>query len=153
MKNGELMQKIFPDGELQDRGSVYWFSIGEMFHEFSKDWWNDEYKNPVNNTDVKDDTISRKEAVMIIQKYGVGCFDPDEFSPEECERFVISKLNSLPPASSQESRISNIRAKIEKKLNSHGYISLSLYNKAINDVLQIIDIEMLENEKQQGVNI
>lgn len=43
-----------------------------------------------------DDAISRQEAILQIQKYGVGCFIEEDFSPEQCERFVISKLNSLP---------------------------------------------------------
>ena len=48
-----------------------------------------------------EDTVSRQEAIKLIQKYGVGCFDAEEFSPEQCERFVISKLNSLPPVTPQ----------------------------------------------------
>lgn len=44
------------------------------------------------------DCISRKEAILQIQRYGVGCLDPEDFSPETCERFVIQKLNELPPA-------------------------------------------------------
>ena len=34
-------------------------------------------------------------------------------------------------------KMDKIRAEIEQKLNTHG--TISLYNKAINDVLQIID--------------
>ena len=34
----------------------------------------------------------------MIQKYGVGCFDEEEFSPEEAERFVINMLEKLPSA-------------------------------------------------------
>lgn len=41
------------------------------------------------------DCISRKEAILQIQRYGVGCFDPEEFDAEEAERFVIHKLNEL----------------------------------------------------------
>ena len=49
-----------------------------------------------------DDAISRQEAILQIQKYGVGCFDAEEFSPEQCERFVISKLNALPSVAPKE---------------------------------------------------
>lgn len=49
-----------------------------------------------------DDAISRREAILQIQKYGVGCFIEENFSPEQCERFVISKLNSLPPVMPKE---------------------------------------------------
>lgn len=44
-----------------------------------------------------EDIISRADAIKQIQRYGVGCFDPDEFSPEMCERYVISLLSNLPP--------------------------------------------------------
>lgn len=43
------------------------------------------------------DAISRKAAIEQIQRYGVGCFDADDFSPEECERFVIHILEALQP--------------------------------------------------------
>lgn len=49
-----------------------------------------------------EDAVSRQEAIKLIQKYGVGCFDAEEFSPEQCERFVISKLNSLPSVTPKE---------------------------------------------------
>lgn len=42
-----------------------------------------------------EDAISRAEAILQIQRHGVGCFDPDEFSPEQAERFVINMLNEL----------------------------------------------------------
>ena len=41
-------------------------------------------------------------------------------------------------------RMDKIRAEIEQKLDTHGYISL--YNKAINDVLQIHDKYNAESE-------
>ena len=50
------------------------------------------------------DCISRKQAILTIQRYGVGCFDADEFSPEECERFVIAKLNELDSVTPQVPR-------------------------------------------------
>lgn len=43
-----------------------------------------------------EDAISRAEAILKIQLHGVGCFDPDEFSPEVCERFVINLISELP---------------------------------------------------------
>lgn len=49
-----------------------------------------------------DDCISRQEAILQVQRYGVGCFDAEEFSPEQCERFVIQKLNDLPPVAQKE---------------------------------------------------
>lgn len=47
----------------------------------------------------------------------------------------------------QEPILDKIRAEIEQKLNTHGYISL--YNKAINDVLQIIDKYKAESERKK----
>lgn len=49
-----------------------------------------------------EDCISRQEAILQVQRYGVGCFDAEEFSPEQCERFVIQKLNELPPVAQKE---------------------------------------------------
>jgi hypothetical protein len=34
--------------------------------------------------------------ILLVQKYGVGCLDPDDFFPEESERFLINKINDLP---------------------------------------------------------
>ena len=48
-----------------------------------------------------EDSISRAEAILQIQRHGVGCFDPDEFSPEQAERFVINMLNELPSVNPQ----------------------------------------------------
>lgn len=44
------------------------------------------------------DAINRDDAILMIQRHGVGCFDPDEFSPEMSERFVIHMLEELPVA-------------------------------------------------------
>ena len=55
--------------------------------------------NHISTLDV--DLISRSEAIKAIQKYGVGCLDPDDFSPEQSERFVINKLNELPSVTPQ----------------------------------------------------
>ena len=46
----------------------------------------------------KDDFIRRKAAILIVQRYGVGCIDPDEFTPEQAERFVIARLQAMPAA-------------------------------------------------------
>ena len=48
-----------------------------------------------------EDAISRQDAILQIQRHGIGCFDPDEFIPEQCERFVISILEKLPSVVSQ----------------------------------------------------
>ena len=45
----------------------------------------------------------------------------------------------------QEPILDKIRAEIERKLNAHG--TVSLYNKAINDVLEILDKYKAESEK------
>lgn len=45
---------------------------------------------------MKDELISREEAIRQIQKYGIGCFDPDDFIPEQAERFVINRIKELP---------------------------------------------------------
>lgn len=52
-------------------------------------------QEPTTKNNLGVDCISREEAIKTIRRYGVGCFDADEFSPEECERFVIGKLNEL----------------------------------------------------------
>ena len=48
-----------------------------------------------------EDCISREEAIKQIQRYGVGCFDADDFSVEQCTRFVIGKLNELDSVESE----------------------------------------------------
>lgn len=42
--------------------------------------------------------IKREDAIKAIQRYGVGCFDEEDFIPEQAERFVIARLNEIPPA-------------------------------------------------------
>lgn len=44
------------------------------------------------------DYISREAAILEVQRYGVGCLDADDFTPEQAERFVISRLESIPAA-------------------------------------------------------
>lgn len=41
--------------------------------------------------------ILKSEAIKTIQQHGVGCFDADEFTPEQCERYVIKLLQDLKP--------------------------------------------------------
>lgn len=41
--------------------------------------------------------ITKGQAIKQIQKYGVGCFDADDFIPEQAERFVINKIKELQP--------------------------------------------------------
>ena len=48
------------------------------------------------------DLISRKDAILMIQRHGVGCFNADEFCPEEAERFVIGMLEKLPSAEPEQ---------------------------------------------------
>jgi hypothetical protein len=48
------------------------------------------------------DYISREEAIQQIQRYGIGCFNADDFSVEQCTRFVIGKLNELDSVESEE---------------------------------------------------
>lgn len=51
--------------------------------------------------------ILKSDAIKAIQKYGIGCLDADDFSPEQCERFVINKINELPsvtPLPQEQSR-------------------------------------------------
>ena len=45
----------------------------------------------------------------------------------------------------QEPDLDKIRVEIEQRLGTHGYVSL--YNRAINDVLLIIDKYKAESEK------
>ena len=51
------------------------------------------------------DYISRQAAILQIQRHGVGCFDSDEFSPEQAERFVINLMNELPSVQHKTNRI------------------------------------------------
>lgn len=44
------------------------------------------------------DYISREAAILVIQRYGVGCIDADDFTPEQAERFTISSLKAIPAA-------------------------------------------------------
>ncbi len=44
------------------------------------------------------DYLSRDAAILEIQRHGVGCFDQEAFTPEQAERFVISRLKSIPAA-------------------------------------------------------
>lgn len=47
---------------------------------------------------MENDYISRQDAILAIQLHGIGCFDPDDFIPEQSERYVINLLESLPSA-------------------------------------------------------
>ncbi len=49
-----------------------------------------------------EDAISRKDAILQIQRHGVGCFDAEDFTPEQCERFVINKIKELPSVTPQQ---------------------------------------------------
>ena len=77
---------------------------------------------------MNDEYISRKEAILQIQRYGVGCLDADEFTPEQCERFVISKLQELPSVESFKvnewisvsERLPEIRERVLVSYNVHG---------------------------------
>lgn len=60
-----------------------------------------------------DDCISRKSAILGVQRYGVGCFDADDFIPEQAERFVISMLNDLPPVTPKTEVLDKIRTEKE----------------------------------------
>ena len=42
--------------------------------------------------------ILKSEAIKTIQQHGVGCFDADDFTPEQCERYVIKLLQDLKPS-------------------------------------------------------
>ena len=44
-----------------------------------------------------DEYIKRSDAILAIQKYGVGSFDFEEdgWTPEQAERFVIAQLNKI----------------------------------------------------------
>ena len=50
-----------------------------------------------------DDCISRKDAIVAVQKYGVGSFDfeYDYYTPEQAERFIINLLSKLPSVQSE----------------------------------------------------
>lgn len=48
------------------------------------------------------EAISREEAILQIQKHGVGCLDSEDFTPEMCERFVIDLLRNLSPVYTRE---------------------------------------------------
>lgn len=50
------------------------------------------------------DYISRKDTIKDIQHYGVGSQDFENYTPEQAERFVITRLNNLPAADVVERR-------------------------------------------------
>ena len=58
---------------------------------------------------------------------------------------TIEKQDKAIKALEQEPILDKIRAEIERKLNAHG--TVSLYNKAINDVLEILDKYKVESEE------
>lgn len=45
-----------------------------------------------------DDLIRRGDAVLAVQRYGVGAFYPGSFHGEPAERFVIERLKEVPAA-------------------------------------------------------
>lgn len=70
------------------------------------------------------------DKIEFIDKYSVRAFNRYiKFIKASCRYEVLDK----------------IRAEIERKLNAHG--TVSLYNKAINDVLEILDKYKAESEK------
>lgn len=44
------------------------------------------------------DCIKREDAILEIQKFGVGAQDFEDYTPEQAERFVIGRLESIPAA-------------------------------------------------------
>ena len=58
---------------------------------------------------------------------------------------TIEKQDKAIKALEQEPILDKIRAEIERKLNAH--CTVSLYNKAINDVLEILDKYKVESEE------
>ena len=44
------------------------------------------------------DCIKREDAIREIQKFGVGAQDFESYTPEQAERFVIGRLESIPAA-------------------------------------------------------
>lgn len=48
-----------------------------------------------------EDVVSRSDAILAIQRHGVGCYNAEYFSPEQSERYVINLLKSLPAAGSK----------------------------------------------------
>ena len=51
-----------------------------------------------------DKYIELEAAIHAVQRYGVGVLDADDFSPEQAERFIISKLSAIPAADVVEVR-------------------------------------------------
>ena len=71
---------------------------------------------------------------------------------EEAKKYLSSKLPVLSAEMreaikvlEQEPVLDKVREEIEQKLGIHG--TISLYNKAINDVLEIIDKHKAESEE------
>lgn len=79
-----------------------------------------------------EDCVSRQEAILQVQRYGVGCFDAEEFSPEQCERFVIQKLNDLPPVTQKE-KTEWISVSERLPEESKRYMVTTKYNDVMTD--------------------
>lgn len=101
MTNGEKIQSILNvDGDCTEVHG----NNGTMTFTVTSDFWDSEYEEPTFKNDLTAHYISKEDAIKTIQRYGVGCFNPDEFIPEQCERFVIAKLNELNPVTLQDPR-------------------------------------------------
>lgn len=62
------------------------------------------YRNKFLSYDNKNDTdyIRRSDAILTIQRHGIGYNDPEDFSPEQAERYIISNLKKIQPVNIEE---------------------------------------------------
>lgn len=70
--------------------------------------------------------------------------DPNAKMYEKEDKDIADALDYVISVLEQEPILDKIRAEIEQKFNIHG--TISLYNKAINDVLEIIDKYKADSE-------
>lgn len=62
------------------------------------------YRNKFLSYDNKNNTdyIRRSDAILAIQRHGIGYDDPEDFSPEQAERYIISNLKKIPSINIEE---------------------------------------------------
>ena len=101
MTNGEILQKTFPNSELDTLSTKIVFTLesrtlGQQVFVFNKDWWNAEYKEPTTKNDLAVDCISREQALNEFCIYN----SYDNIGVD----IVRSYLKALPSLTPQEPR-------------------------------------------------
>ena len=92
MTNGEKIKAIFPNAQIDEGMLEMYVWLDHEPAQFTKDWWNAEYKEPTAKNDLAVDAVSRKAVITIIQNHWWNCRDIDKL------------VNELPSVTPQEPR-------------------------------------------------